>query len=131
MILLPTTLSMAAAAAILNIWLSLRIGKVRMSQKILHGDGGNDLLMRRMRAQSNFIENTPLALILIAAIEIAGKGGIWLAPVAAIFMLGRVAHGLGMDSATPSRMRMIGALCTMLVLLVLATMAVLVTLGVI
>lgn len=131
MMLLPTTLSMAAAAAVLNIWLSLRIGKVRMGQKIMHGDGGNDLLMRRMRAQSNFIENTPLALILIAAIEISGKGGVWLAPVAAIFMISRLAHGLGMDNIQPNRLRMIGALCTMLVLLGLATVAVLITLGVI
>lgn len=129
--LLPTSLSMAAAAAIINIWLSLRIGKVRMGAKIIHGDGGNDLLMRRMRAQANFIENTPLALILIAAIEIAGKGGVWLAPVAGAFILGRVAHGLGMDNAKPNPMRTTGALCTMLVLLGLAIVAVLTSLGVV
>lgn len=127
--LLPTTLSMAAAAAIINIWLSLRIGKVRMGAKIIHGDGGNDLLMRRMRAQANFIENTPIALILVAAIEIAGKGSAWLAPVAGIFILGRLAHGLGMDNIKPNPMRTAGALCTMLVLLGLAIVAVLITLG--
>lgn len=129
--LLPTTLSMAAAAAIINIWLSLRIGKVRMGEKIIHGDGGNELLLRRMRAQSNFIENTPLALILIAAIELAGKGGVWLAPVAGAFILGRVAHGLGMDNVKPNAMRAVGALCTMLVLLGLAIVAVLTALRVI
>ena len=129
--LLPTTLSMAAAAAIINIWLSLRIGKVRMGEKIIHGDGGSELLMRRMRAQSNFIENAPLALILVAAIEIAGKGGVWLAPVAAIFVLGRIAHGFGMDNPKPNPFRTIGALCTMLVLLGLAIVAVLATLRVI
>lgn len=128
--LLPTTLSMAAAAAIINIWLSLRIGKVRHAAGINHGDGGNDLLMRRMRAQSNFIENTPLALILIAAIEIAGKGGVWLAPVAGIFILGRVAHGLGMDNVKSNPLRTLGAVATMLVLLGLAIVAVLITLGV-
>lgn len=129
--LLPATLSMAAAAAIINIWLSLRIGKVRMGEKIIHGDGGNGLLMRRMRAQSNFIENAPLALILVAAIEIAGKGGVWLAPVAAIFILGRIAHGFGMDNPKPNPFRAAGALCTMLVLLGLAIVAVLATLRVI
>jgi uncharacterized membrane protein YecN with MAPEG domain len=122
---------MAAAAAIINIWLSLRIGKVRMGEKIIHGDGGNDLLMRRMRAQSNFIENTPLALILIAAIELASKGGVWLAPIAGAFILGRVAHGVGMDNEKPNPMRTIGALSTMLVLIGLAIVAVLITLGVI
>lgn len=35
------------------------------SEKIMHGDGGSAPLMRRMRAHSNFIEYTPIALILI------------------------------------------------------------------
>lgn len=120
---------MAAAAAIINIWLSLRIGKVRMGAKIIHGDGGNELLMRRMRAQANFIENTPIAVILVAAIELSGHGGTWLPAVAAIFILGRVAHAFGMDKAKPNPFRTLGALCTMLVLLGLAAEAVLITLG--
>ena len=62
---LTTTLSLAAAALLINFWLSMRCGKLRMSEKILHGDGGNEALMRRMRAQSNFIENAPLVLIMI------------------------------------------------------------------
>ncbi|MFA7585369.1 MAG: MAPEG family protein [Novosphingobium sp.] len=127
--LLPTTLSMAAAAAIINFWLALRIGRLRHTAKILHGDGGNDLLMRRMRAQANFIENTPLALILIAAIELADRGGAWLAPVAAIFLLGRVAHGIGMDRATSNAWRGFGAASAMLVQIGLAVVAVLIALG--
>lgn len=127
--LLPTTLTMAAAAAIINIWLSLRIGKLRMSTKILHGDGGNELLMRRMRAQANFTENTPIALILVAGIEISGHGGTWLTAVAGIFILGRVAHAFGMDNIRPNAFRTLGALCTMLVLLGLAIEAVLIALG--
>ena len=63
--ILTTTLSAAAAAAIINIWLIVRCGQVRVSAKIVHGDGGNPLLARRMRAHANFIENTPLVLILI------------------------------------------------------------------
>lgn len=127
--LLPTTLSMAAAAAIINIWLSMRIGKLRMSEKIIHGDGGNEALIRRMRAQSNFIENTPLTLALVAVIEIAGKGGAWLAPVAGLFILGRVAHGIGMDNPQANALRGIGAMTAMLSQAGLAIVAVLVALG--
>ena len=79
--ILQTTLSLAAAAAIMNIWLAFRAGKLRYNAKILHGDGGNPLLMQRMRAQANFVENTPFVLILIAVIEMTGKGGTWLAIV--------------------------------------------------
>ena len=70
-ILLPTTLAAAAAAALINFWLANRIGKLRISEKISVGDGGNELLARRMRAQLNFAENVPFGLILIAALELA------------------------------------------------------------
>ena len=128
--LLPATLSAAASLALVNIWLSMRIGRVRTTEKISIGDGGHDLLSRRMRAQLNFAENTPLVLVLMAAIEIAGRGGMWLKAVGAVYALGRVAHGIGMDGAGFGQGRMIGTIVTMLTLLGLAVVAVLVVAGV-
>ena len=72
--LLPVTLTSAAAAAILALWLMIRVGQVRVGEKVSIGDGGNEKVTRRMRAHANFIENTPFVLVLIAAIEISGKG---------------------------------------------------------
>ena len=126
--ILPTTLTMAAAAALINLWLGMRVGKLRHALNINIGDGGNELVMRRMRAQLNFIEQTPVFLVLVAAIEFAGKGGVWLAPVAGLFMLGRIAHGIGMDGRF-SAGRMIGTLSAMLGNLGLAVVAVLIALG--
>ena len=74
--LLPTTLCLAAAAALVNIWLVLRIGRLRTQFKVSVGDGGHDLLARRMRAQLNFVENVPLVVILTGLIEFSGKGGL-------------------------------------------------------
>jgi uncharacterized protein len=128
--LLPTTLSMAAAAALINIWLSMRIGRLRHAVGISVGDGGNELLARRMRAQLNFAENVPLVLILLAAIEMTGKGGDWLGWVGAAFMAGRVAHGFGMDGGSLAAGRSVGTALTMLIQLGLAVVAVLVVLGV-
>ena len=128
-ILLPTTLCMAAAAAIINIWLSIRCGQVRTKEKINIGTGGSDLMERRMRAQLNFAENTAWVLILIAGIELAGKGASWLAIVGAIYMLGRVAHGLGMDGTTFGVGRSIGTTTTMLTQIGLAVVALLVATG--
>ena len=127
--LLPTTLSLAAAAALINFWLALRCGQVRAKEKISIGTGGSDLLERRMRAQLNFVENTPWVLALIAGIELAGKGGAWLAPIGALYMLGRVAHGLGMDGTGLEKGRGIGTIITMLTQLGLSVVAVLVVLG--
>ncbi|WP_421992198.1 MAPEG family protein [Qipengyuania sp.] len=129
-VILPVTLTAAAAAAIINIWLSLRVGQMRQATKTVHGDDAGGPLTRRMRAQLNFVENTPFVLVLIAVIELSGRGNPWLAWVAGIYMLGRVAHGFGMDAETGTKPRMIGVLTTMLTLLGLAAVAVLIAMGV-
>jgi uncharacterized membrane protein YecN with MAPEG domain len=126
---LPVTLTSAAAAAIINIWLSMRIGRLRVAHKISIGDDAGGPLTARMRAQLNFVENTAFVLILIAAIEIAGKAGYWLQWVSMAYMLGRVAHGMGMDGGTLGKGRSVGTAITMLTLLGLAVVAVLIALG--
>lgn len=129
--ILQTTLSLAAAAAIINFWLMTRVGRMRHATKILHGDGGNEMLTRRMRAQANFIENTPFVLILVALIEMTGKAGTWLAVAGSIYMLARVAHAFGMDRSDVNALRGIGIGVTILTLLGLAVVAVLIALGII
>ena len=128
-ILLPTTLCLAAAAAIVNFWLGMRIGKLRHGLKISVGDGGNEAILRRMRAQANFIEQTPVTLVLFALVEAAGKGGVWLAPLGAVFMLGRIAHGFGMDEGGFRTGRGIGMLTAMIAQITLAITAVLAATG--
>src|SRR3546814_3299217 len=78
MIILPISLTIAAGAALLNLWLALRVGRVRTKEKVFIGDGGNDLLTRRMRAHSNFVENTAFVLILLALVELGFGSSIWL-----------------------------------------------------
>jgi uncharacterized membrane protein YecN with MAPEG domain len=126
MIILPVTLAMAAAAAVLNIWLSIRIGTIRQAAGISVGSGGSEPLERRMRAQANFVENTPFVLLLVAGIELAGAGGWWLQWVAGAYIIGRIAHGFGMDGGSKQIGRMVGTLVTMLTLLGLAAVAALV-----
>ncbi|KHK91638.1 MAPEG family protein [Novosphingobium malaysiense] len=127
--ILQTTLSLAAAAAIINIWLAFRAGKMRMNTKIMHGDGGNPMLLQRMRAQANFVENTPFVLILVAAIEMTGKGGTWLAIVGSVYLLARLSHAFGMDKSEANPLRAVGFLVTALTLVGLAAVAVLIALG--
>ncbi len=127
--ILQTTLCLAAAAGVITLWHIVRIAQIRMKEKVLFGDGGHDLLSRRMRAQLNFVESTPFVLILAGAIEMTGKGGTWLAIAGSLFMLGRVAHAFGMDIDRPNPLRIVGVLLTVLTLLGLAAVAVLIALG--
>jgi uncharacterized membrane protein YecN with MAPEG domain len=124
--ILPITLTIAGAAALLNIWLARRVGQIRMSNKISIGDGGNEALTARMRAQANFVEYTPFFLILLALIELAIGSRTWLWIVAVVYILGRIAHAFGMDRPHPDRLRlrMIGIIVTFLVLLGLALYAI-------
>ncbi len=83
-----------------------------------------------MRAQANFVEQAPLTLVLVALVELAGKGGQWLAPAGAVFILGRIAHAYrhgSDDGFKPGRA--IGMLTSMLFQLVLVVVAVLIALG--
>ncbi len=123
--ILPITLTVAGAAALINIWLMIRVGQVRTSEKISVGDGGNEKVIRRMRAHSNYIESAPFVLVLIGAIELASTTSpVWLWIVGGLYLLGRVAHGVGMDDGRFGKGRMIGTIVTMLVLLGLAIYAI-------
>ncbi|GAB5488916.1 MAG: MAPEG family protein [Parasphingorhabdus sp.] len=125
--ILPVTLTIAGAAALLNLWLMIRVGQVRTSEKVSVGDGGNEKVLRRMRAHSNYIETAPFILILIGLIEMTSKGDLsptWLWIVGGVYLLGRVAHGIGMDDGKFGKGRMIGTIVTMLTLLGLGVYAV-------
>jgi uncharacterized membrane protein YecN with MAPEG domain len=118
--ILPITLTFAGAAAIVHIWLAARVSRLRTAHKVSIGDGGNEALVRRMRAHANFGENMPIVLIMIGLIELAGGDTriLWAAGI--IFILSRILHGFGMDQPSPSRLRMIGMIGSTTVLLGLA-----------
>lgn len=118
---LEITLVVAAAAVLLNLWLSIRVGRVRLAEKIFVGDGGNEAVIRRMRAHANFTENAPFFLILLAVIELASGSSIWLWGVSLLFVIARIAHAFGMDR--DSKLRPFGVMMTMLILLGLALYA--------
>jgi uncharacterized membrane protein YecN with MAPEG domain len=121
---LPITLTFAAAAALLNVWLAMRLCRLRMSENILNGDAGNTVLMKRMRAQSNFVEYTPFILILTGLIEMAWDSPSWLWVLALIYIVARIAHVFGMESDTPSKGRIFGFVVTFITLLTLSGAAI-------
>jgi uncharacterized membrane protein YecN with MAPEG domain len=122
-ITLPITLTIAAAAVLINIWLGARISRLRLHHKVSVGDAGNPAIEARMRAQANFIEYTPLFLILLALIELSIGSETWLWGVAILFILARLAHPFGMDRPAPNKLRLIGILVTWGVLVGLALYA--------
>ncbi len=119
----PIALTMTAAATLLHIWHFNRCVSVRMKAKILIGDGGDVLMERRMRAHANFIENTPLFLILLALIELTHGSPAWLWATGCVFIGARIMHAIGMDKGTSNIWRGAGMGLTLLPLLGLASFA--------
>ena len=122
-ITLPITLTIAGAAALINIWLGARVSQLRLRDKVSIGDSGNQAVACRMRAHANFIEYTPLFLILLALVELSQGSETWLWGVAIVYILARLAHPFGMDRPAPNPLRMGGIIVTWAVLVGLAAYA--------
>ena len=120
---LPTSLIIAVALAVINLWLSIRTGQARQTAKVSSGGGGNPLLVARMRAHANFVEYVPIALILMALIESNGGSSrvLWLLGIALV--IGRVLHPFGMERPSPNPFRIGGIMLTYLVTIALVVYA--------
>jgi uncharacterized membrane protein YecN with MAPEG domain len=79
-------------------------------------------MIAAMRAQANFVEYTPFVLIMAALVELAKGSSLLLATVLGVYLIGRIAHGVGMTGDV--RGRMVGTATTMLTLLALALYAI-------
>lgn len=122
--ILPITLTITAAATLINLWLASRTSQVRLASKVSVGDGGDPRLIARMRAQANFVEYTPFFLILLGLIELAHGSATWLWLVAIAYILARISHAFGMDRPAPNKLRMLGILATFAILLGLSIYAI-------
>ena len=95
----------AGVLGLMAIALGATAGVYRAKAGISIGDGGDGELTRRMRRHANFVENVPLALILIAFLELRGVSGIALHALGVALVLGRAMHwfGFGEDVSNPIR----------------------------
>jgi len=125
----PVTLAAAASCVLLNNWLGMRIARLRRDFRVNVGDGGHEPLLRRMRAQANFIEHAPFVLIMLGALELSGANRLALTALAGIFIVARVLHGLGMDDLQHQRLRAYGMISSSLVSLALMIWAIICAAG--
>jgi len=84
------------------------------------GDGGNELMLARMRAHTNFAENTPIFLILLGLIEFNSHATMWLWLAGITFIVARILHAFGMERPAPNVLRAAGMLSTIALILALA-----------
>ncbi len=111
--MLHATAVWAALLAPVCLWLSLRVIGLRRRFKVAIGTGGQPALERAMRAQANFAEYVPFALVLIALAEAGGTPGWIIHPLGAALVAGRAAHAWGITrEAEDFRFRVAGMMAT-------------------
>lgn len=91
-----TTAVYAALLALLYLGLAGFVMAGRMSGNVLHGDGGDDDLQKRIRSHANFSESVPLTLILVGLLEGQGAGHGLVQGLLLALLAGRVLHPVGM-----------------------------------
>jgi len=119
------TAATAAVLALMQIALMFFAAAGRGKYATGLGDGGHDGLLRRIRMHGNLAENAPLFLILLGLVEMSGKWGWAVLPIAVAFICARVAHIIGLSlTSGASRPRVIGVLGTALTVTALALLLV-------
>ncbi len=102
----PPTVTMlyASLLAVLFLLLAMRVSLRRRAAGIDLGEGGDEELLRRVRAHGNFAEYVPYALLLMAMAELGGAGHILLHILGIMLVLGRLLHAWGIGAgSTPAR----------------------------
>ncbi len=116
----PITIALSSLLALWLLVLSLNVSRARGDASVSLGDGGDKPLLRRIRAQANFVEYVPIMIVLFGIGEYLQTNVYFLGGMAALFFLGRLAHGYALSfSSNNPPARMFGASATFIVLLVL------------
>ncbi len=110
------SLVIAALCAVLQIVLSVLVIQRRAALGIGFLDGGDAVLLRRMRTHGNFTETVPLMLLLLLMLELAGLPRGWLWALGASALLSRGLHAWGLLGASSMVGRVSGTLLTCFVL---------------
>lgn len=108
-----------AIFALLFLPFTFYVGMYRAKSGIFLGHDNDEEMLRRMRAQANFVETVPLALILLIAMEVSGASSTLLHSLGSVLVVGRVAHYLQLSGILkPIILRAGGMLLTIAVYLV-------------
>ena len=96
---MPITALYAGLLAPLFLLLSVRVIRQRRGAKVAVGDGGDAILLRRMRVHANFAEYVPLALLLMALAESLQTWPWLLHLLGLVLLTGRLSHAYGVSQS--------------------------------
>jgi uncharacterized membrane protein YecN with MAPEG domain len=115
----PVTALYAGLLGLCFLALEAPVLLLRRRTGISLGDGGDPLLSVAIRRHTSFVEHVPLALLLLALLELNGAGAGLLHVLGTALLLARLMHPFGLDVHVMRRPpRGLGAAITLLILLI-------------
>ena len=119
------TLFYAGVLTLIALFLAFKTVQQRLGTGILLGTGESFKLLQASRAHGNLIEYAVFFLILTGLMEVSGQfSNITIGILGDIFILARISHAYGIfQTESSSLFRTIGAVASMLVLLIQAILA--------
>jgi uncharacterized membrane protein YecN with MAPEG domain len=119
---MPTiTLLFAGILGLMSIAVAFPAGALRGKTGISIGDGGNPDLLLAMRRHANFAEFVPMALILMALIEMNGMSATAMYAFGGVLVVARICHAIGLKKDNAANvLRGIGAGGTALLTIVMS-----------
>lgn len=120
----PAFYALALYAGLLGLiaaWLFANVGKVKNTEKVFMGDGGNERVIRAMRGQANFVENVPLILILMLIAAMLNMPAFVIHIIGIAMVVGRFFHAIHFtkDDA-PVWQRAVGAMTSFFSLVIMS-----------
>ena len=101
--------------------LSIRVVMTRRRQRVILGDGGDEVMIVAARRFGNAAEYTPVAIGALILLALVGWQAWVIHLIGAVFLLGRVIHPLGLAFGKgPPPARVVGMALTWLPLLAAA-----------
>lgn len=115
---LPITGIYAGICGLLIMILGILVVVGRVKHKVDIGDGGNDGMIKAIRVHGNAAEYVPMAIILIALVELSPAPDWMVHTLGIALVVARLAHAQGLNqSLATSPGRFIGTTVTWLVML--------------
>jgi len=102
----------AGFLALIYIFLTYRVVRLRMATKTHLGDGGHLGLITAVRAHGNFAEYVPLALILMTILNMQGTNGGLIHIIGLTLVAGRMIHAYSI-SQNLIKLRPVGMILTL------------------
>ena len=95
--------------------LMLATAQTRWRVRQALGEGADPALIRAVRRHGNFAENAAIFVVSLALLEMLGAARVFVAALAALFVLGRIFHAIGLSQAnTVNVWRVSGVFATVL-----------------